>query len=152
MNNKVEEGKTDLENKPSLEATDIVGAVFAHSGLDSFPFNTIFLNGFFQKAKESRRYSELLKEFLPSPLDVDNLYSHGVGLILTRLVWEGSLKWVAINEMKNLGQIKMSEKARKEKIENVLKLNPSKKTQKLLKELGVKFKEEVEKLYPKEKK
>jgi len=94
----------------------------------------------------------LLKEFLPSPLDVDNLYSHGVGLILTRLVWEGSLKWVAINEMKNLGQIKMSEKARKEKIENVLKLNPSKKTQKLLKELGVKFKEEVEKLYPKEKK
>lgn len=147
---KVEQGGTNSETKPSLDPVDIVGVVFAHSGLDSFHFDGRFLQAFFQKAKKSRRYSDLLKEFASSPLDVDNLYSHRLGLVLTRLILEGSLKWEP--KGMNFGELRMSEKVRKEKIDDVLKVDPSKKTQKLLKELGVKFKKEVEEFYIKEKK
>ncbi len=146
----IEKEKSNLETKSHLDPVDIVGAIFAHSGLDSFPFNTRFLHDFFRKTQKSHRYSSLLEKFAFTPRGVDDLYSRRLDLDLLMLMKEDSLEWVP--KGMNFGKLRMSDKARKEKIDAALKGDPSKKTQKLLKELGERFKKEVKRFYIEEKK
>ncbi len=146
---KLETKDRNPETGPLLGPTTIVGAVFAHSGLETFPKDDKFIQDFFRKSKQRHRYSNLLQNFI---FDEVSIYPYSCRLdeALGRLRLAGSLTWTYSGGGR-APKYWLGQKEREGWIELALKYDSSEKTQKLLKELGKKFKKAAKKFCVEEK-
>lgn len=147
---RVEQGGTNLETEAHLSPMTVVGSVFAHSGLETFPKDGKFLQDFFRKSKENHRYSNLLEDFVFSKYDIYP-YSRKLAGSLQKLELAGSLSWTYSGGGR-ANKYRMDQESRDQEIKIALEKDPSEKTQKLLKKLGRNFKKAVKKFYIQEEK
>jgi hypothetical protein len=145
-----ENKELNLETKSHLSPMTVVGAVFAHSGLETFPKEMKFLQDFFRKSKENRRYSNLLKDFVFSEVDIYP-YSRRLAECMGKLELARSLTWTYSGGGR-AAKYRMEKGSRDQEIKIALEKNPSKKTQKLLKELGKNFRKASKRFYIQEEK
>ncbi len=140
----------NLESEPLLSPMTVVGSVFAHSRLETFPKDGKFLQDFFRKSKENKCYCNLLQDFVFSEVDVYP-YSRKLASSLQNLELAHSLTWTCSGGMR-ASKYRMNKESRDQEIEIAFKKDPSKKTQKLLKELGQDFKKASKDFYIQEEK
>ena len=147
----VERKGQNLETESLLSTMTVVGSVFARSGLETFPKNGKFLQDFFRKSKENKRYSNLLQDFVFSTVDIYP-YSRKLAGSLQKLELALSLNWTSSSGGGRASKYHMNQESRDQEIKIALGNDPSKKTQRLLKELGRNFKKATKKFYIEEEK
>ena len=141
----------NLETESLLSPMTVIGSVFARSGLETFPKNGKFLQDFFRKSKENKRYSNLLQDFIFSEVDIYP-YSRKIAGSLQKLELARSLAWTSSSGGGRAPKYRMDQESRDQEIKIALEKDPSKNTQKLLKELGRNFKKASKRFYIQEEK
>lgn len=147
---KLERREQNIEVEKPLNSVAVVGAVFAYSGLETFPYEMKFLQDFFRKFKEKRRYSKLLQDLSYSKPGRD-IYPFSRDLSECISILNFVLTWNEVGGGR-AAKYRMDQESRDEAIKLVLSDAPSEKDQKLLKELGKNFKKAVKKFYVQEEK
>ena len=147
---KLERREHSIEVEKPLNSVAAVSAVFAYSGLETFPYKMKFLQDFFRESKEKRRYSKLLQDLSYSKPGHD-IYPFSRDLSECMSILNFVLAWNEPGGMRAT-KYRVDQESRDEMIKLVLHDAPSEKDQKLLKELGKNFKKAVKKFYIQEEK